>query len=185
MNGNKGRGYGHICPVFFLPPAGKKGRGWRTPTAAWAGGLGREGGSGVREKRERGERTRSPAVAWAGVVRGGPATRAAAVSGGSYGGAAAELDGSQGEGGNGEESEGNLLRPSPWAEVERGGGSAVACGGGSGARHGGTAELGRRGRAEAGVAVVVEKRRGGPYRTNKAVGRWNAAVAAGEQRGCL
>ena len=46
------------------------------PAAAWAGGSEREGGSGVREKREGGERTRSPAVAWAGVVRGGPATRA-------------------------------------------------------------------------------------------------------------
>jgi len=85
------------------------------------------------------------------------------MSGGGRGGAAAELDGSQGEGGNGEESEGDLLRPSPWAEVERGGGSAAACGGGSGARRGGAAELGRMGRAEAGVAVVVEKRRGGPF----------------------
>ena len=33
----------------------------------------------MREKREGGGRIRSPAVAWAGVVRGGPATRAAAA----------------------------------------------------------------------------------------------------------
>ena len=60
----------------------------------------------------------------------------------------------------------------------------MACCGGSGARCGGAAELGRRRPAEAGVAVVVEKRRGGPfYMTSKAVGRWNAAVAAGERRG--
>ena len=51
MNKNKCKGVWAKWHVFFLPPAEKQGRGWRTPAAAWAGGSGREGGFGVREKR--------------------------------------------------------------------------------------------------------------------------------------
>jgi len=78
-----------------------KNRGGRggSPAAAWADGSGREGGSGVREKREGGERIRSRpwlGPGWSEVAR---PRGWAAVSGGGRGGAAVELGGGQGEGG--------------------------------------------------------------------------------------
>ena len=56
------------------------------------------------------------------------ATAAAAVGDGGRGGAIARLDGGPELGEKGRGVEGILVRPLPWAEVERGGGSAVAGG---------------------------------------------------------
>ena len=110
------------------PSSQLKNRGGRdgSPAAAWAGGSGREGDSGVREKREGGERIRSPAVAQSEVARGSLATTA----GGDCGGASARFGGGQGVGQKHEGTLGARFPRSPWVGMERGGGATVACGGG-------------------------------------------------------
>ena len=103
----------------------EQGRGRRS-----GGGLrpAARGSTALREEREKGEGSTgsgSPAAARAEVARGGLAT--AAVDG-DHGGATAELGGGQELGEKGKGGKGVLMRPLPWAEVKRGGGSAVAGG---------------------------------------------------------
>ena len=77
-----------------------KNRGGRggSPAVAWAGGSGREGDSGVREKREGGERIRSRPWLGPGWSEAARPRERAAVSGGGRGGAAARLEGGPGVG---------------------------------------------------------------------------------------
>jgi len=71
-----------------------------------------------------------PLLARAGVEGGDATTGPATAGGGSPGGGAAGWEGGASGGGELEEVEGVLPLPSPWAGMERGGGTTVACGGG-------------------------------------------------------
>ena len=106
---------------FFLPFPSLENRGavrgrrrWPSPAA------GRRG-----KKEEGSERRRSPAVARPEMDRGGLATAAGDAD---RGGATVELGGGPELGEKGKGGKGVLMRPLPWAQVKRGGGSVVAGG---------------------------------------------------------
>ena len=113
-----------IFSLLSFLPTEKQGREGRLA----GGGLGWRLGARGRlysEGKERGRREDPiPAVAWAGVVRGGPAMR---VGGGGRGGAAAELGGGQGAGEKKRGGEGIPVRPPTlgrgglWAALHGGG----------------------------------------------------------------
>ena len=117
--------------VFFLPFPVEQGRGRHS-----GGGLGLDSasGGGVKGRGRNGEWIPS---------RGSSGGGSWGLGHGHYGGATAELGGGPELGEKGKGGKGVLMRPLPWAEVKRGGGSAVA--GGVRPRWWAVAALGARG----------------------------------------